>query len=113
MYLGRIVEEGPAEQVYTAPRHPYTQALLSAIPEPNPRVQRSRRRIVLEGDIPSPASPPSGCRFHTRCPHVMDICRTQDPAEFVSNEHRVFCHLHTSGPSLRGESVVTLPSPAR
>lgn len=77
MYLGRIVEIGPAEAVMEAPRHPYTQALLSAIPKPG---IRERGRIVLEGELPDPAHPPSGCPFHTRCPYVMDICRVDRPA---------------------------------
>jgi oligopeptide transport system ATP-binding protein len=94
MYLGRIVEEGEAETVYSAPKHPYTRALLSAIPVPDPIVQRSRERIVLEGDLPSPANPPSGCHFHTRCPEVMDVCRTIDPPLTVAPDGtRVFCHL--------------------
>lgn len=106
MYLGRVVEEGPSEAVYTQPRHPYTQALLSAIPVPNPERQRSRRRIVLAGDVPSAASPPSGCRFHTRCPYVMDVCKEVDPPAFdAGDDTRVFCHLHTTGPALGGASV--------
>jgi oligopeptide/dipeptide ABC transporter ATP-binding protein len=109
MYLGRIVEEGPAAQVYSRPRHPYTEALLSAIPVPNPRRQRERERIVLQGDIPSSAAPPAGCRFHTRCPYVMDVCRTVDPPPFVTPDGTtVFCHLHTDGPHLAGDSVSVL-----
>ena len=109
MYLGRIVEDGPATEVYERPKHPYTEALLSAIPVPNPIRQRERRRIILEGDIPSPANPPSGCRFHTRCPYAMDICRVEDPAPFrTSDGTTVFCHLHTSGPKLEGDTVVRL-----
>jgi oligopeptide/dipeptide ABC transporter ATP-binding protein len=77
MYLGRIVEIGPASAVMEAPRHPYTQALLSAIPKPG---VRERGRIVLQGEVPDPAHPPSGCAFHTRCPHVMDICLSNRPA---------------------------------
>ncbi len=112
MYLGRIVEQGPTEEVYTRPKHPYTQSLLSAIPVANPDIQRDRQRIVLTGDIPSPISPPSGCRFHTRCPHVMDICRVADPDVFVSHDGtQVACHLHTSGPMLRGDTVLRLPLP--
>jgi oligopeptide/dipeptide ABC transporter ATP-binding protein len=101
MYLGRIVEEGDAETVYTDPKHPYSRALLSAIPVPDPPVQRIRERIVLEGDLPSPAAPPPGCHFHTRCPEVMDICRTVDPPQIITPDGvRVACHLH-HGPKAR------------
>jgi len=111
MYLGRVVEDGPAEAVSTSPRHPYTEALLSAIPVPNPKQQRTRRRIVLQGDVPSPANPPPGCRFHTRCPYAMDICRAVDPEVFVAPDGtRVFCHLHTEGPKLAGASVLGVMS---
>jgi oligopeptide/dipeptide ABC transporter ATP-binding protein len=109
MYLGRVVEEGPAAEVYSRPKHPYTEALLSAIPVPNPRRQRERERIVLEGDIPSPAAPPPGCSFHTRCPYAMDVCRTVDPPDFRTPDGAtVFCHLHTEGPRLAGETVISL-----
>jgi oligopeptide/dipeptide ABC transporter ATP-binding protein len=94
MYLGRIVEEGEAEAVYSTPMHPYTQALLSAIPVPDPVVQRGRARIVLQGELPSPANPPSGCHFHTRCIHVMDICKQVDPpVSITAAGSRVYCHL--------------------
>lgn len=100
MYLGRIVEQGYAEEVYTNPQHPYTRSLLSAIPIPNPVVQRQRERIVLEGDLPSPANPPKGCRFHTRCPEVMDICRSVDPPlSITAKGTAVYCHL-VSGPTV-------------
>lgn len=107
MYLGSIVEIGPAEEIYGAPRHPYTEALLSAIPIPNPTAQRRRQRIVLRGDVPNPAHPPSGCRFHTRCPYVMDMCREVVP-ELLETEAGVLaaCHLHTHGPKLDGQSLV-------
>jgi oligopeptide/dipeptide ABC transporter ATP-binding protein len=109
MYLGRIVEEGPADGVYETPRHPYTEALLSAIPIPEPVRQRARERIVLAGDIPSPAHPPPGCHFHTRCPYVMDVCREVDPPAFtVGDGTTVFCHLHTTGPQLAGAPVTNL-----
>jgi oligopeptide/dipeptide ABC transporter ATP-binding protein len=109
MYLGRIVEDGPADDVYRRPKHPYTAALLSAIPIPNPVRQRVRERIVLEGDIPSPVAPPSGCRFHTRCPHVIDVCRTIDPPAFVTPDGTtVYCHLHADGPHLAGDTVMSL-----
>ena len=78
MYLGRIVEVAPRQLLFAAPRHPYTEILLSAVPVPNPRVKP--RRILLEGDPPSPANPPSGCRFHTRCPLAQAVCSEQDPA---------------------------------
>lgn len=106
MYLGRIVEEGPAGAVHDHPTHPYTEALLSAIPVPDPVRQRSRARIVLQGDVPSPADPPSGCRFHPRCPYAMDVCRVEDPAPFgLGHGGRVHCHLHTEGPCLAGATV--------
>jgi oligopeptide/dipeptide ABC transporter ATP-binding protein len=107
MYLGRIVEEGPADAVYNRPKHPYTEALLSAIPVPHPERERQRERIVLQGDIPSPASPPPGCRFHTRCPYVFDPCRIVDPPAFTAPDGvTVACHLHTDGPVLAGDTVL-------
>ena len=101
MYLGRIVELGPRDALYDAPLHPYTQALLSAVPEPDPELAQ-RRRIVLQGDVPSPAAPPEGCNFHTRCPQVMDVCRRIDPATREVQPGRfAACHLHdpTHGPT--------------
>jgi oligopeptide transport system ATP-binding protein len=98
MYLGHIVETGPTKKIFTDPQHPYTQALLSAAPTPDPARQRERRRVVLGGEVPSPLDPPSGCRFHTRCPVAVDICRTDTPPLVgVRGEDRpVACHLVTS-----------------
>ena len=112
MYLGSIKEHGTAEQVYGRPRHPYTQALLSAIPEPNPASERTRTPIVLRGDVPGPTSIPPGCSFHTRCPYAMDVCRTDVPETITFDDGgTVACHLHTTGPELAGASVDTLPLP--
>jgi oligopeptide/dipeptide ABC transporter ATP-binding protein len=79
MYLGRIVEIGEARRVIDDPQHPYTRALVSAIPRPDPEVERNRQRIVLPGDPPSPINPPSGCTFHPRCPHAVDACKAAFP----------------------------------
>ena len=91
MYLGRIVERAPSNDIYERPCHPYTRALVSAIPLPDP--DRERDRIVLEGDVPSPISPPSGCRFHTRCAHAIQVCEEKTPKwEAVSERQQVACH---------------------
>lgn len=94
MYLGRLVELAPKRLLYSSPQHPYTQALLSAAPEPKRHM--NRERIVLVGDVPSPAKPPSGCAFHTRCPKVMDICRSERPIlkEYTPGQFTA-CHLYT------------------
>jgi len=95
MYLGKIVELADREELYADPKHPYTQALLSAVPIPDPQIESQRRRIILEGDVPSPANPPKGCNFSTRCPRVMDICRQADPPfkEYEAG-HYVACYLY-------------------
>ena len=91
MYVGKIAETAPTDELFNAPKHPYTAALMSAVPVPDPRIRS--KMIPLEGDVPSPANPPSGCYFHPRCPHVVDVCRTAPPElEEISPNHYVSCH---------------------
>lgn len=109
MYLGRIVEMGTAEQIFHRPRHPYTEALLSAVPHANPDVNSRRERLVLQGEVPSPTDIPTGCRFRTRCPHAFQRCTDEDPAELRYDDGgTVACHLHSDGPGLAGQSVAVL-----
>jgi peptide/nickel transport system ATP-binding protein/oligopeptide transport system ATP-binding protein len=97
MYLGRIVETGPKAAVYGAPHHPYTQALLSAAPEPDP--DRPQKRIILQGDVPSPSAAPSGCSFRTRCPLAQEVCaRERPPLAPVGSGHFAACHFAKANP---------------
>ncbi|MCW2953295.1 MAG: oligopeptide/dipeptide transporter, ATPase subunit [Conexibacter sp.] len=93
MYLGKIVEQSPSEELYTKPIHPYTTALLGAIPIPDPKENRARRRLVVEGEPPNPINPPPGCRFHTRCPRATELCKQLEPqlTEYA-NGHVAACH---------------------
>lgn len=95
MYLGSIVEESTGESIYREPKHPYTQSLISAIPVPDPH--NKAERIVIKGDVPSPIDPPSGCRFHPRCPKVMDRCKSEQPLSRQVSDHQVACHQEFKG----------------
>lgn len=93
MYLGQIVEKGNKKDVFANPLHPYTEALLSAVPSFDPEVQQNKKRIILKGDIPSPAKPPNGCRFHTRCAYAKEICKEEIPEyKEIKREHFAMCH---------------------
>lgn len=112
MYLGQLVEQGPRARIFGAPAHPYTQALLSAAPVPDPVEQRARKPVLLGDDLPSAIDPPPGCRFHTRCPVAIDTCRTVVPEQRVIGEggHQVACHLVNddgTGPDVRTLEGVT------
>jgi len=97
MYLGKIVEIGDSDEVFNNPQHPYSMMLLSAIPIPDPKIARERKRARLQGEPPSPINPPSGCRFHPRCPYVMDICKVKEPPLVdLSSNHSVACWLYTT-----------------
>jgi oligopeptide transport system ATP-binding protein len=95
MYLGKIMEMADRDELYRNPMHPYSQALLSAVPIPDPVVEEKRQRIILEGDVPTPVNPPKGCHFCTRCPKVLEVCRDNEP-EFrdYGGEHYVACWLY-------------------
>ncbi len=109
MYLGRIVEIGPVAEVVRAPRHPYTAALLSAVPDARPRARALNQRILVKGDPPDPWAPPKGCVFAGRCPHTMPICTDQVPEPFpVESGGWAACHLHTTGPVLAGRPLLEM-----
>ncbi|MEU6845733.1 oligopeptide/dipeptide ABC transporter ATP-binding protein [Streptomyces sp. NPDC046716] len=114
MYLGRIVEQAPTRELFADPKHPYTQALLSAAPVPDPVTQRTRERIVLSGELPSPLAPPPGCRFHTRCPLAVDRCRTEVPAlrtlDGAAGAREVSCHLVADDGTAPDAASRTIPN---
>jgi peptide/nickel transport system ATP-binding protein len=111
MYLGKIVETAPKRNIFVAPRHPYTKALLSAVPVPAPGA--ARQRIILKGDVPSPINPPKGCRFHTRCPYAFDRCSAEDPQpRLIEDGHFAACHLNdlpaANNPLTNGAPSITV-----
>jgi len=109
-YLGRIVETAPTDELFANPRHPYTQALLSAIPVPRPRARRER--TILQGDVPSPINPPSGCHLHLRCPHAIERCRIERPALIPSGAHATACHRWPELPAVAATPADAGRSPA-
>ncbi|MBO3142399.1 ABC transporter ATP-binding protein [Dermatophilus congolensis] len=118
MYLGKMVELGTEEEIYEHATHPYTQALLSAVPVPDPTVRGLGNQIILTGDVPSPANPPSGCRFHTRCPIATDICATDDPELIdrpdttTTGAHRSACHYAKENAIINSKPTPPLSEPA-
>jgi oligopeptide/dipeptide ABC transporter ATP-binding protein len=104
MYLGQIVELADTRDLFRAPLHPYTEALLAAVPDPDP--DAARDRLILKGDVPSPVDPPAGCRFHTRCPYAFDLCRRKAPTlREVRADHQVACHLRDDAHAFAGQMV--------
>jgi oligopeptide transport system ATP-binding protein len=113
MYLGKIVEIADRNALYEEAAHPYTKALLSAVPIPNPFIEKTRERVILTGDVPSPVNPPSGCHFRTRCPFAMDICaRVDPPMTDLGRTHKVACHLYPATPPIAVEVGSRAASPA-
>jgi oligopeptide transport system ATP-binding protein len=111
MYLGRIVEIASRDELYRRPLHPYTEALLAAVPVADPQVEKQRPRLIVRGEVPSAMKPPAGCRFHTRCPHVMERCRSEDPALVgLEGGRAVACHLHAPAANA---ATVAVPQAAR
>jgi len=103
MYLGRIIETGPTDEIFSAPRHPYTQALLSAVPTPDPTLRGKRQRIVLQGDLPSPSNPPSGCRFRTRCWKATEKCAAEEPQLMAHDNTALLTACHYAGSARNGD----------